>query len=135
MKRLDKIIPLVVVLLVGALVVIIIIMGTSCTPRVVADDGPRSFHTLDEFYRWRANYPADLGTDCDKIAETLSALAARDGFLLGYAFVPYTGVIDGIRVFDVTSWESHLANLVLTDTSLHYWDDKTRTTIYITERD
>lgn len=103
---------------------------------IIASNAPRSFHTLQEFKEWRAQYPAHLQVngDCDVLAEYLSRLAAENGFLLGYTYVPYTGTIDGIRVFPINSWTSHVANLIMTDHSLYYYDDNSKQIIYIGAR-
>ena len=107
-------------------------------PRVPikAADGPRSFHDLAEFHAWRDRYPATLKVngDCDVLAEYLSGLAAQDGFLLGYTYVPYTGTIDGIRIFPMNSWTPHVANLIMTDNALYYYDDVSKQIVYIGQR-
>jgi hypothetical protein len=101
-----------------------------------ANDGPRSFHDLTEFHAWRDRYASHLEVngDCDVLAEYLSRLAAEDGFLLGYTYVPYTGVIDGIRIFPINSWTPHVANLIMTDTELYYYDDNSKQIVYIGKR-
>ena len=126
----------------GVFLIAVAVLAISFSPvfpqaaPLMADDAPRSFHTLDEFQEWRDQYPArlDVNGDCDVLAEYLSRLAAGDGFLLGYTYVPYTGVIDGIRVMPLDDWQSHVANLIMTDTSLYYYDDLIKETIYIGER-